>query len=142
MVSCSTNCQIHSLGRIIFGCIVFCSVPLLHDGNICGQRDSVLHIYLPWRLFHCSCQFLYQLLGSHLVGAFVCRSSSSSTSSRTRFAVMMKPPYPSFTLVSQMYAYCVSSLEWCVPSPANAYLLSSDRFAIFPARFPVLFLFR
>ena len=28
MVSCSTNCHIHSLGRTIFGCIVLCSVHL------------------------------------------------------------------------------------------------------------------
>ena len=32
----------------------------------------------------------------------------------------------------------MSSLEWCVPFTSECNLLSSDRFAIFPARFPVL----
>ena len=119
MVSCSTNCQLHSLGRTIFGCIVLCSVPLLHKGKHL-RSAGFSPLPLP-PLAHFPMLLPVSVLVSGIASGrcFVCRSSSSSTSSRTGFAVMMKPPYPSFMLVSQIYAYCVSSLEWCVPPPAN-----------------------
>ena len=134
MVSCSTNCQIHSLGHTIFGGIVLCGVPLLHKRNICGQRDSVLHLYLPWRLLLLLLPVPVLASGIASGRCFVCRSSSSSTSSRTRFAVIPV----TYTCIPDVRVLCVVVGVVCsFPSECN--LLSSDRFAIFPARIPVLF---
>ena len=67
--------------------------------NIYDQRGSTHHRRCPGHLWLCPCLSLEHFLKwPPLTVVFVCRSSSSSTCSRTRMSVMMNQP--TFTLES------------------------------------------